>query len=66
MANKNNGILVSLANLISSAVVSRIWDILPAVDSVIGMKGLNLMITISGLDRFNLFEDVLGFGFGRM
>jgi hypothetical protein len=34
MANKNNGILVSLANLISSAVVSRIWDILPAVDSI--------------------------------
>jgi hypothetical protein len=23
------------------------------------------MITISGLDRFNLFEDVFGFGFGK-
>jgi hypothetical protein len=48
-----------LWQVISSAVVSRIWDILPAVDSYIGMKGLNRINDYNfGLDRFNLFEDV--------
>jgi hypothetical protein len=63
---KNNGILVSLANLISSAVVSLIWDILPGRFDIIGMKGLNRINDYNfRLDRFNLFEDVLGFGFGK-
>jgi hypothetical protein len=58
------GILVSLANLISSAVVS--WDIPCGRFDIIGMKGLNRINDYNfGLDRFNLFEDVLGFGFGK-
>jgi hypothetical protein len=32
MANKNNRDIGFFGELISSAVVSRIWDILPAVD----------------------------------
>jgi hypothetical protein len=64
MANKNNRDIGFFGNLISSAVVSRIWDTSCGRFDIIGMKGLNRMITISGL-RFNLFEDVLGFGFGK-
>jgi hypothetical protein len=60
------GILVSLANLISSAVVSEFGIYFLRSIDIIGMKGLNRINDYNfGLDRFNLFEDVLGFGFGK-
>jgi hypothetical protein len=58
--------LVSLANLISSAVVSNLGYASCGRFDIIGMKGLNRIYDYNfRLDRFNLFEDVFGFGFGK-
>jgi hypothetical protein len=58
MANKNNGDI---------GFFGEFNQFCRGGDSLdIGMKGLNRINDYNfGLDRFNLFEDVLGFGFGK-
>jgi hypothetical protein len=64
MANKNNGD-IGFLNLISSAVVSEFGYTSCGRFDIIGMKGLNRINDYNLARSFNLFEDVLGFGFGK-
>jgi hypothetical protein len=65
MANKNNGD-IGLANFQFCRGFPNLGYTSCGRFDIIGMKGLNRINDYNfGLDRFNLFEDVLGFGFGK-